>query len=124
MGAFARHTLFRRLRHVWHVEGDGDDGHPGSGSVQVALRWHLANELWRLRHAYQTVIATRSDYYWVCPHPPLSGLPEPSAFMGNVDRHLAARGAGFAAFVLNATSALFADQHPCAREGPPHEALY
>ena len=72
-------------------------GQPGAASILFVLRWFMLNEILsaRLLEIYDRFIITRSDFYYLCPHPPLDFLdpdnlwvPDGEDYGGLTDRHL------------------------------------
>jgi hypothetical protein len=69
----------------------------GAGALQIALHWFMLNNIKseRLTDTYDRFIITRSDFYYLCPHPPLECLdadslwiPDGEDYSGLCDRHL------------------------------------
>lgn len=84
---------------IW-LDRVGPATNPGSAcGIALYCRWLLLRSLQEndlLRH-YDRIIITRSDFVWLCPHPPLSLLdssaiwiPEGEDYDGLADRHLVA----------------------------------
>jgi hypothetical protein len=70
--------------------------HPSASSILIFSRWLLLQGLMRdaVLDRYDRFIITRSDYVWLCPHPPLSMLssqhvwvPDDHHWSGINDRH-------------------------------------
>ena len=73
------------------------DPQPSKSSVLPFCRWVLLNGLQQdgILNRYDRFVITRSDFVWLCPHPPLSildpdqiWLPDGEDWGGLVDRHL------------------------------------
>ena len=76
--------------------------HPSASAVLIYCRWLLLRNLQRegLLEKYDRFIITRSDFQWLCPHPPLSVLsaenisvPSDHHWSGINDRHMVVRAA-------------------------------
>lgn len=76
--------------------------HPSASAVLIYCRWLLLRNLQRegLLEKYDRFIITRSDFQWLCPHPPLSVLsaeniwvPADHHWSGINDRHMVVRAA-------------------------------
>ena len=74
----------------------GADRHPGSGAILIFYRWFLLHNLVKqnVLNEYDRFIITRSDFVWLCPHPPLRYLdpayiwiPDGQYYGGITDRH-------------------------------------
>jgi hypothetical protein len=72
-------------------------GQRAAGAVELALRWFMLENIrsGRLDERYERFVVTRSDYYWLCPHPPLACLdpahvwiPDGEDFGGLCTRHM------------------------------------
>ena len=70
---------------------------PGAAAVLFVLRWFMLNNIQAagLAGVYDRFIITRSDFYYLCPHPPLEYLdnnnlwfPDGEDYGGLCDRHL------------------------------------
>lgn len=70
--------------------------HPSASSILIYCRWLLLQGLLRdsVLDRYERFVITRSDYIWLCPHPPLSLLdrhciwvPDDHHWSGINDRH-------------------------------------
>jgi hypothetical protein len=77
--------------------GISASGQQGAGSILFYLRWFLLLNLKSggLLQKYDWFVVTRSDFYYLCPHPPLEcldpkfiWLPEGEDYGGLTDRHL------------------------------------
>jgi hypothetical protein len=86
------------LRHqgTWAGRIDSATPHPSASSILVFSRWLLLQNLVRddVLDRYDRFVITRSDYVWLCPHPPLSILdrqkiwvPDDHHWSGINDRH-------------------------------------
>ncbi len=69
----------------------------GAAAVLFVLRWFMLNNIQAadLAKVYDRFVITRSDFYFICPHPPLDCLDEDSLWIpegedygGLCDRHL------------------------------------
>lgn len=90
---------WRRLMEVpsqWLGGVKGPHAHPASAGIGIFYRWFLLHNLREsgALDAYDRFIVTRSDYYYVCPHPPLPLLdsryfwvPDGEDYQGIVDRY-------------------------------------
>ncbi|KXZ51746.1 hypothetical protein GPECTOR_11g192 [Gonium pectorale] len=77
---------------------DDEDQHPGSSAILIFYRWFLLKNLFesKIVNYYDYFIVTRSDYYYIKPHPklPLSmdpnhiWIPEGEDYGGITDRHI------------------------------------
>lgn len=74
-----------------------ESNQPGSASILFVLRWFMLNNILsaQLTEIYDRFVITRSDFYYLCPHPPLDCLdprylwiPGGADFGGITDRHL------------------------------------
>lgn len=65
--------------------------HPGTGGVNTFFRWFLSTHLDKVSD-YDQIIITRSDYYWIKPHPRLDldhvWVPKGECHGGICDRHM------------------------------------
>lgn len=70
---------------------------PGAAAILFVLRWFMLNNIRAagLTDVYDRFIITRSDFYYLCPHPPLDCLssdhlwvPDGEDYFGLCDRHL------------------------------------
>jgi FkbM family methyltransferase len=70
---------------------------PGAAAILLILRWFMLNDIEaaRLTDVYDRFVITRSDFYYLCPHPPLECLsaesvwiPDGEDYGGLCDRHL------------------------------------
>ena len=85
-----------RFPGTWAGRIESATSHPSASSILIFCRWLLLQGLLRddvLEH-YDRFIITRSDYVWLCPHPPLSILgrenvwvPDDHHWSGINDRH-------------------------------------
>jgi hypothetical protein len=75
----------------------GEGAQPGAAGILIFYRWLLLQNIMKqkLLEEYDRFIITRSDFYWLCPHPPLSVLkpdyiwfPDGEFYGGLSDRHL------------------------------------
>ena len=86
-----------RLKGIWAGKIQSPDPRPSASSIQPFCRWLL---LWGLQRdgvldRYDRFVISRSDFVWLCPHPPLSILdrdalwvPNGQHWSGLNDRHL------------------------------------
>lgn len=74
-----------------------ESGQPGAAAILFILRWFMLNNLRAegLDKIYDRFVITRSDFFYVCPHPPLECLaadnlwiPDGEDYGGLCDRHL------------------------------------
>ena len=81
----------------WQGRIRSPDPQPGAGSIQIFCRWLLLHGLQQddVLDRYDRFVITRSDFAWLCPHPPLSvldrgaiWLPNGEDYGGFTDRHL------------------------------------
>jgi len=88
-----------RIKGNWQGGIRSPDPQGGSGSIQIFCRWLLLHSLRQdnLLNRYDRFVITRSDFVWLCPHPPLSvldrgaiWLPNGEDYGGLTDRHLVA----------------------------------
>jgi hypothetical protein len=86
-----------RIKGLWQGGIQSPDPQPSAASVLLFCRWLLLHGLQQdevLNH-YDRFVITRSDFVWLCPHPPLSvldrsaiWLPDGEHYGGLTDRHL------------------------------------
>ena len=69
-----------RLKGLWQGKIRSSDPQPSVASIATFCRWLLLHGMQQddLLDGYDRFVITRSDFAWLCPHPPLSIL-EPSA---------------------------------------------
>jgi hypothetical protein len=88
-----------RLQGIWAGKIRSPDPRPSASSVQPFCRWLLLRGLQRdgILDRYDRFVISRSDFMWLCPHPPLSILdcsaiwvPDGEHWGGLNDRHLVA----------------------------------
>jgi hypothetical protein len=86
-----------RLKGNWQARIASPDPRPGNASILFFIRWLLLNGLQQdnVLDRYDRFVITRSDFVWLCPHPPLSVLdkdaiwfPDGEKYGGLTDRHL------------------------------------
>jgi hypothetical protein len=65
--------------------------HIGTGGINTFFRWFLSQQIDDLMDKYDQIIITRSDYYWIKPHPVLDldhvWIPNGEFHGGLCDRH-------------------------------------
>ena len=70
---------------------------PGAAAILFVLRWFMLNNIRAagLTDVYDRFVITRSDFFYLCPHPPLDCLssehpwiPDGEDYVGFCDRHL------------------------------------
>jgi hypothetical protein len=92
-----RSTL--RIKGMWQGGIQAADPQPSASSILPFCRWLLLNGLQKdkILERYDRFVITRSDFVWLCPHPPLSILdgsaiwvPNGEDYGGINDRHLVA----------------------------------
>jgi hypothetical protein len=86
-----------RIKGLWQGRIRSPDPQPSASSILLFCRWLLLHGLQEdgvLDH-YDRYVITRSDFVWLCPHPPLSILDRGSLWFpdgenngGHSDRHL------------------------------------
>lgn len=81
-------------RHFIHFPGNWlgpTVTHKGSGGINTFFRWFLSKKLLEVQ-GYDQIIITRSDYYWIKPHPVLdldhAWIPNGEFHGGVCDRHM------------------------------------
>lgn len=89
--------LMLRIKGPWQGKIRSPDPQPSASSILPFCRWLLLRGLQQdgvLDH-YDRFVITRSDFVWLCPHPPLSVLdraaiwvPNGEFYGGVPDRHL------------------------------------
>ena len=88
-----------RIKGIWQGGIASPDGQPSVSSILPFCRWLLLNGLQTddVLNRYDRFVITRSDFIWLCPHPPLSVLgrnaiwvPDGEYWGGLPDRHLVA----------------------------------
>jgi hypothetical protein len=90
-------------RHILQVKGEwlggiaSPNAQVGSAAILIYFRWLLLHQLVTedMISQYDRFIVTRSDFFWPCPHPPLSLLsqkyiwfPDGEFYGGLTDRHV------------------------------------
>jgi hypothetical protein len=88
-----------RIKGIWQGGIRSPDPQPSASSILPFCRWLLLNGLQQdeILDRYDRFVITRSDFVWLCPHPPLSildrgaiWLPDGEDYGGLNDRHLVA----------------------------------
>jgi hypothetical protein len=88
-----------RIKGIWQGGIRSEDPQPGASSVLAFCRWLLLHNLRKdgVLYRYDRFVITRSDFVWMCPHPPLSILEQNAIWIpygedydGLNDRHLVA----------------------------------
>jgi hypothetical protein len=88
-----------RIECPWQGGIRSPNRQPGSSAILPFCRWLLLHGLQQdeLLDRYDRFVITRSDFVWLCPHPPLSvlvsdaiWLPNGEDYGGLTDRHLVA----------------------------------
>jgi hypothetical protein len=91
--------LMLQIKGIWQGGIQSPDPQPSASSVLPFCRWLLLQGLQRdaVLDRYDRFVITRSDFVWLCPHPPLSILdpdaiwfPNGEHYGGVNDRHLVA----------------------------------
>jgi hypothetical protein len=86
-----------RIKGIWQGRIQSPDPQPSATSIVLFCRWLLAHGLQQdeVLDRYDRFVITRSDFVWLCPHPPLSILdgdsiwtPDGEQYGGVNDRHL------------------------------------
>jgi hypothetical protein len=86
-----------RIKGIWQGRIQSADPQPSASSILTFCRWLLLHNLQedQLLDRYDRFVITRSDFIWLCPHPPLSVLdrdaiwfPDGEHYGGLTDRHL------------------------------------
>jgi hypothetical protein len=89
--------LMLQINGSWHGLIKSSNPGPGHASLLFFVRWLLLQGLKQgdILDRYDRFIITRSDFIWLCPHPPLSLLdpgalwfPDGEHYGGLCDRHL------------------------------------
>jgi len=89
--------LMLQINGMWQGLIQSPDPQPGHSSLLFFCRWLLLQGLKQddVLHRYDRFVITRSDFVWLCPHPPLSILdrgaiwfPDGEHWGGLNDRHL------------------------------------
>jgi len=89
--------LMLQIRGNWQGAIRSPDPSPSVSSILFFCRWLLLHGLQQdgVLDRYDRFVITRSDFVWLCPHPPLSILdrdaiwfPDGEHYGGLVDRHL------------------------------------
>ena len=65
-----------RIKGNWQERIQAPDPQPTASSILTFCRWLLLHGLLRddVLDRYDRFVITRSDFVWLCPHPPLSIL--------------------------------------------------
>ena len=86
-----------RIKGIWQGGIRSPDPQPTASSILLFCRWLLLHGLQQddVLDRYDRFVITRSDFVWLCPHPPLSvldrgaiWLPDGEYYGGFTDRHL------------------------------------
>ena len=86
-----------QIKGIWQGRIRSPDPQSGASSIQIFCRWLLLHGLQQddVLDRYDRFVITRSDFVWLCPHPPLSVLdrgaiwfPDGEHYGGLNDRHL------------------------------------
>jgi hypothetical protein len=86
-----------QIKGNWQGGIRSPDPQPSRASIQIFCRWLLLHRLQQdeVLDRYDRFVITRSDFVWLCPHPPLSILdgdsiwtPDGEQYGGVNDRHL------------------------------------
>jgi hypothetical protein len=74
-----------RLGGIWQGGIRSPDPQPSASSILLFCRWLLLHGLQqdRVLHRYDRFVITRSDFIWLCPHPPLSILDRGAIWFPN-----------------------------------------
>jgi hypothetical protein len=89
--------LMLRIKGIWQGGIRSPDPQPTASSFLPFCRWLLLHHLQQddVLDRYDRFVISRSDFVWLCPHPPLSVLdrgaiwmPEGEDWWGLPDRHL------------------------------------
>lgn len=97
LGGEAAWRALLAVRNQWLGGIRAENAHPGSGAIQIFFRWFLLHNLLKdgLLDRYDRFIVTRSDFFYLCPHPPIECLdrkalwiPDGEDYGGVTDRHL------------------------------------
>ena len=88
-----------RIKGIWQGGIHSQDPQPSKSSILPFCRWLLLHHLREegVLDCYDRFVITRSDFVWLCPHPPLTILdrraiwvPDGEDYGGVNDRHLVA----------------------------------
>jgi hypothetical protein len=88
-----------QIKGNWQGGIRSPDPQPSRASIQIFCRWLLLHRLQQddVLDRYDRFVITRSDFVWLCSHPPLSVLdreaiwfPDGERYGGFTDRHLVA----------------------------------
>lgn len=86
-----------RIKGIWQGGIHSSDPQESRSAVLPLCRWRLLNGLRQdgVLERYDRFVVTRSDFVWLCPHPPLTMLdpghiwiPDGEHYDGLADRHL------------------------------------
>jgi hypothetical protein len=89
--------ILLRVKGIWQGRIKSSDPQPSASSILPFSRWLLLRNLQQdgVLDRYDRFVITRSDFLWLCPHPPLSILdrnalwfPDGEHWDGINDRHL------------------------------------
>ena len=89
--------LMLRLKGLWQGKIRSSDPQPSVASIATFCRWLLLHGMQQddVLDRYDRFVITRSDFVWLCPHPPLSVLersaiwvPDGEHYGGINDRHV------------------------------------
>lgn len=86
-----RWRSFAHIPGIWLGPAKTPIPHESSGGINTFFRWFLLQNLKKIEE-YDQVIVTRSDYYWIKPHPVLDldhvWVPNGEFHGGVCDRHM------------------------------------
>ena len=97
--------LALKTKGIWQGGIQSLDPQPSASSILPFCRWLLLHGLQQdqILGRYDRFVITRSDFMWLCPHPPLSildrdaiWLPDGEDYGGLNDRHMVVSGAEIA----------------------------
>ena len=86
-----------KTKGIWQGGLQSEDSQPSASSILPFCRWLLLNGLQQdqIIGRYDRFVITRSDFVWLCPHPPMSildrdaiWLPDGEDYGGLNDRHM------------------------------------